>query len=177
MSHHGHTTRLSFDHKPYDIREELRIRAHGGFVYPNGRLMNNISVCRGIGDSYLSDMFSSYPFVSMVDLSAYGSNSADSTCMTASDDMLLIEEVDFKRRMSLAGGQSPGMMTSCDDMIVILGCDGVWDVVSDAQAGRLATSVIEAGGTCQTAADHIKDLAYSLGSDDNISVLVIRISV
>eukprot|EP00179_Madagascaria_erythrocladioides_P030488 CAMPEP_0198352978 /NCGR_PEP_ID=MMETSP1450-20131203/109493_1 /TAXON_ID=753684 ORGANISM="Madagascaria erythrocladiodes, Strain CCMP3234" /NCGR_SAMPLE_ID=MMETSP1450 /ASSEMBLY_ACC=CAM_ASM_001115 /LENGTH=122 /DNA_ID=CAMNT_0044059073 /DNA_START=10 /DNA_END=375 /DNA_ORIENTATION=+ len=56
---------------------------------------------------------------------------------------------------------------------LVLACDGVWDVVSDATAARLA---LDAGDDVELAACRIRDKAYSRASNDNISVLVVRLS-
>jgi serine/threonine protein phosphatase PrpC len=53
--------------------------------------------------------------------------------------------------------------------ILILACDGLWDVVSDSKAVKIALGC----STAQEAAKKLKDKAYNLRSRDNISVLVV----
>lgn len=55
--------------------------------------------------------------------------------------------------------------------VLILACDGLWDVVSDREAVIVAVSVPDAG----EAARRLRDFAFARGSDDNISVLVVRL--
>lgn len=54
--------------------------------------------------------------------------------------------------------------------LLILACDGLWDVVSDREAAIVALSTDDAG----QAAKRLRDFAFARGSDDNISVLVVR---
>merc|ERR1712000_253317 len=55
--------------------------------------------------------------------------------------------------------------------VLILACDGLWDVVTDREAAIVALSVADAGD----AARKLRDFAFARGSDDNISVLVVRL--
>lgn len=57
------------------------------------------------------------------------------------------------------------------DEFVILACDGVWDVLSNEQAVFLA----QAETSPSRAANRIREYAYSLGSTDNISVIVYQL--
>jgi serine/threonine protein phosphatase PrpC len=60
------------------------------------------------------------------------------------------------------------------DEFVILGCDGIWDVISDEQAVAL---VKEYGKrSFSMAAVALRDCAYSAGSTDNLSVLIINLA-
>jgi len=56
-----------------------------------------------------------------------------------------------------------------DDLCLIIACDGVWDTMNDEKAAFIAISESDA----QKAADKLKETAISLGSTDNISVLVL----
>lgn len=150
MFNRGRATRISYDHKPSDPREELRIRCHGDYVYPNLRLNNNISVCRGMGDHYIGTSFSCAPFVSILKLG----NLLD-YCVSSPMD---------------ADPKKPKLQDN--ELVIILACDGVWDVVSDQQAGAIVADVLAGGGTCEHAATVLRDMAFALGSDDNISVIV-----
>ena len=57
-----------------------------------------------------------------------------------------------------------------DDEFAILACDGVWDVLTSAQAVALVRGVRDPG----RAACVLRDYAHFLGSTDNISVVVLR---
>lgn len=56
-----------------------------------------------------------------------------------------------------------------DDDCLIIACDGVWDVISDAAAG----DIVRGMGAC-SAANVLRTAAFALGSKDNISTIVVR---
>jgi len=56
-----------------------------------------------------------------------------------------------------------------DDRALIIACDGLWDEVSDDEAVALLAG--ETDPFLQSA--KLRDMAYLLGSDDNISVAVV----
>ncbi|KAH0793840.1 protein phosphatase 2C [Histomonas meleagridis] len=59
-----------------------------------------------------------------------------------------------------------------EDAFVIIACDGVWDVMSDQEAVDLIASEIDP----LEAARKIRDRAFELSSEDNISVIVVFLS-
>lgn len=60
---------------------------------------------------------------------------------------------------------------TADDEFIIIACDGVWDVMSSEQAVHIALSE----STPSRAASRIREYAYSLGSSDNISVIIYQL--
>ncbi len=65
---------------------------------------------------------------------------------------------------------SAALPLSPEDSFVIIACDGVWDVLSDQEAVDIVRKEITKGPFW--AAQRLRDTAYLLGSDDNISVIV-----
>ena len=62
------------------------------------------------------------------------------------------------------------------DRMLVLACDGVWDVVSDDQACTVVReSLQQHGGNSTVAAAALRDWAYINGSNDNISVIVVSL--
>jgi Leucine-rich repeat (LRR) protein/serine/threonine protein phosphatase PrpC len=61
-------------------------------------------------------------------------------------------------------------ITDEDDSIIIA-CDGLWDVVSDA----VAATVVRKAVTAADAAVALKNFAIALGSKDNVSVIVVKL--
>jgi serine/threonine protein phosphatase PrpC len=59
-----------------------------------------------------------------------------------------------------------------NNSFLILACDGVWDKVSDEDAVNIVSCIPDP----QQAAAKLRDFAFSEGSDDNISVVVVRFS-
>eukprot|EP00038_Savillea_parva_P028295 m.64230 g.64230 ORF g.64230 m.64230 type:complete len:423 (+) comp8211_c0_seq1:292-1560(+) len=60
-----------------------------------------------------------------------------------------------------------------DDALVLLGCDGIWDVLSNQQAVDVAFKSMDAGEDPKAIAGSVVKLAYARGSTDNISVVAI----
>lgn len=58
------------------------------------------------------------------------------------------------------------------DEFIIMGCDGIWDYVSSQEAVRIVRSTLKYSDPFKSAA-MLRDAAYSHGSTDNISVIVI----
>ena len=59
-----------------------------------------------------------------------------------------------------------------DDEFIIIACDGIWDEVADEVAVKL---VRKEQGDVFRASCKLRDYAYILGSDDNISVIVVKL--
>lgn len=129
LSRKGQPLRLSRDHKPLNPDEEQRIRACGGWVTREGRVMGRLAVSRAFGDVEMAPSVSGEPHVT-------------ETPMTKDDEFLVI------------------------------GCDGIWDVLSDRLAVHVAAPV---AGTPRVAATKVRDAAYFNGSSDNISVIVVNL--
>ena len=62
-------------------------------------------------------------------------------------------------------------LTDEDDSIIIA-CDGVWDVIDD----EFAAKVVRESHSAQDAATTLRNFAFALSSNDNISVIVIKIN-
>lgn len=63
------------------------------------------------------------------------------------------------------------------DEFLILGCDGVWDVLNNQEAVDIVkTSLTETGGDLNVAAKKLIDEAFAKGSRDNISAIVVKLN-
>eukprot|EP01107_Rhizomastix_libera_P018159 TRINITY_DN9121_c0_g1_i1.p1 TRINITY_DN9121_c0_g1~~TRINITY_DN9121_c0_g1_i1.p1 ORF type:complete len:680 (+),score=199.24 TRINITY_DN9121_c0_g1_i1:241-2040(+) len=60
-----------------------------------------------------------------------------------------------------------------EDDFIIIGCDGVWDVLGNQQAVDTAKSA----SSLKEAAIMVKEMAYHLGSQDNISVEILQLKI
>jgi serine/threonine protein phosphatase PrpC len=58
-----------------------------------------------------------------------------------------------------------------NDDAVVVACDGLWDLVSDEDAAE----IVRKAETAADAAVALKNLAFALGSIDNISVIVVKL--
>ena len=56
---------------------------------------------------------------------------------------------------------------------IVVACDGIWDVLSDEEVMEIANS----GISSQEAADKIIEEAYDVGSNDNMTVIVIHLEL
>ena len=59
---------------------------------------------------------------------------------------------------------------------LILACDGVWDVVSDNTAARLAAAAFAKNSDVEQAAVQVRNKAFTRLSKDNISVLCVKLA-
>jgi len=55
---------------------------------------------------------------------------------------------------------------------VVVGCDGLWDVISDEECCGLVRKYAEEGGDKEEVARRLVDESLARGSTDNISVVV-----
>jgi len=62
------------------------------------------------------------------------------------------------------------LLQESKDFFLILACDGLWDKLSDEEATKIVSPISDP----EKAAARLRDIAYGEGSDDNISVIVIR---
>lgn len=61
------------------------------------------------------------------------------------------------------------------DEFVVLACDGVFDVISSQKAVDIVRGALRGGSTPDEAAKELAQAAYEEGSEDNISVVVVKI--
>jgi len=61
------------------------------------------------------------------------------------------------------------------EIFILLCCDGVWDELSDDQACSIVFKALKDGRGLHKASAVLRDYAYFLGSDDNITAMVIRV--
>lgn len=54
-----------------------------------------------------------------------------------------------------------------------MACDGLWEVVSDQEAVDIVNEMVKKYDV-EKAASKLRDIAYSRGSTDNITVMVVR---
>eukprot|EP00002_Diphylleia_rotans_P014606 TRINITY_DN2845_c0_g2_i1.p1 TRINITY_DN2845_c0_g2~~TRINITY_DN2845_c0_g2_i1.p1 ORF type:complete len:791 (+),score=104.72 TRINITY_DN2845_c0_g2_i1:91-2463(+) len=147
LSRGGEVIRLSKDHKPTEASEKARICSVGGFV-KDGRVNGVLSVARSLGDSFLHPVVSSEPYLTVTRLKLPGKSMPEPEG---------------------SGGHSG--MAVYDDFL-LLGCDGVWDVLSDYEAATIARFA-NFQQRPDLSAESVRNSAFRLGSADNISVIVI----
>eukprot|EP00040_Diaphanoeca_grandis_P005352 m.32498 g.32498 ORF g.32498 m.32498 type:complete len:407 (-) comp16653_c0_seq1:38-1258(-) len=59
------------------------------------------------------------------------------------------------------------------DQVLVVGCDGIWDVISNDQAMNFVVRQAKLGNSPQEIAEKMLDLCLKRGSSDNMSVIVV----
>jgi len=148
----GKAIRLTQDHKPNNPEEKKRIKKLGGKVVSGWgwftkvyRVNGILSVARALGDEDLQPFVSWEPTIQEIDLSSH-------------DRFLILGKL----------LQFP-FIDECITKTNSLGCDGVWDKVSD----KKAVSIVSKCKDPTKASEMLRDYAFKHGSTDNITVVVL----
>ncbi|KAG2374898.1 hypothetical protein C9374_010272 [Naegleria lovaniensis] len=175
--------RMTHDHKPTgDPSEILRIRNCGGYVI-NSRTMGTYGVARALGDWESRPFLSNEPYVNGCVLEQYVDSLQD-------DDTInqplkwFNHSIESNETMNNSPCTNINSTTNTiEKQIVILGCDGVWDVLSDQDAFEMAAMTAYSNWNHHNVKSNhensnkvscvIRDFAHSAGSTDNISAMVI----
>ena len=156
--------RLTFDHKSDNIDEINRIEKAGGFLLRN-RVLGIMAVARSLGDHGMKEYVIGRPFINTteIDLDKHltpinnsGSTSTSSISSLPSSDVFNSE-------------------------FVIVGCDGIWDVIEDQEAVDLVRRYVKNGSLRdgerqkykETAAKMLCQEALDRGTSDNVTILVV----
>ena len=152
---HPHHKALSDDHKPERESERARVEAAGGKVVKYGDCWR-VTTPEALEWEKLP-VFQKQKFSRPVQ-PAVARSFGDITLKAPRPLLISVPEITVRD-------------VTADDSCILLGCDGIWDVLSNQQAvdAALADSRTEPKGM---ASDVVK-LAYDRGSQDNISVVAI----
>lgn len=165
------------DHKPDSPTELLRINNAGGSVSNTSgcaRINWSLAMSRSLGDfSYKANealpphqqMVSSTPDVTVYERSFRSSSISSSTSIGGGGGS--------------SGGSSSGdskansaPVVCCTDTMLVLACDGLWDVCSSAEGVGRVSDVLALGETSvRLIAEELCDWALERGSTDNISCI------
>lgn len=157
FSRNGKEIPLSYDHKPDDEGEERRIRAAGGYV-AGGRVEGDLAVSRGLGDF----RFKHLPTV-LKNLSIDGDETMDDVMKPGDQKVSPIPDILLQTR------------NREQDEFVIVACDGIWDVRSNAECvEEVATMFDEGESNVGLVCEELLDTCLRLGSKDNMTALVIK---
>ncbi|KAF6260544.1 phosphatase 2C-like domain-containing protein [Scenedesmus sp. NREL 46B-D3] len=152
LSRHGKAIELTRDHKPQEPCERRRIELCGGYVCSEGRLCGELAVARAIGDFHLPQLKGGHCSSTAGGCSSDGGSS--SSPLTAEPEVT---------RHELAP----------TDEFVVLGCDGLWDVISSQRAVELARQRLREHNDPQRCAQELVAEALRMHSGDNVTVIVI----
>lgn len=122
---------------------------------PNGRVVGMLAVSRAFGDLDLQPFISADPYVDVIDI-------ADPP------DFLILVMPPPPNTLFSHPQQTGSHRTRRFPMQA---CDGVWDVISDEAACRIVASESD---DILKASMKLRDYAYLFGSQDNISVIIVK---
>lgn len=140
--------RLSEDHKPERPDETLRIRKAGGIVVHDEHTgIHRVARKKGMQRLFLSTS------------RAFGDLELKEPCkLVTAEPEIVVHELEQ------------------DDWAVVLGCDGVWGVLTDQAVADIVWREMSFGGKGPVeAAQQVAAEAESAGSTDNVTVLVMRL--
>ena len=147
---------LSFDHKPNHEVELARIQGAGGFVNHFGRVNGNLNLSRSIGDLKYKQVAYKTPAEQMI---------------TAEPDLVQVQLVLHKDDTD---EDDPDV-----DEFFILGCDGIWDCVTNQQAVDYVRNRIDTQRPTEIGA-HLLDEIISADprttqgiGGDNMTILIV----
>lgn len=181
---------LSFDHKPSNEGETKRIIAAGGSVTA-GKIDGVLAVSRGLGDFTFKDESTILPTKQKA--AAMKSSKPPTKQMKEKkkggfcgkkNDAGVIENPDKNNENTPASVQSK--VSSTPDFIVIdrdeenelflvAGCDGIFDVVSNQECGALVSTLFQEGERdVGYLVEEAIEICLRKGSMDNMSMLVIK---
>lgn len=150
-------TDLSVDHKPTLEQERRRIEHAGGIVSDDARVDNVLAVSRGLGD---------FNFKGCGSEQYIHQGRVPRTCKNSTlppDQKKVTSTPDIRRRPRRS-----------HDRVLIIACDGLWDVMSSKDGVVDALCQLQRGHTVQHTAQTLVDTAIRLGSRDNVSVIVVE---
>eukprot|EP01088_Endostelium_zonatum_P018086 TRINITY_DN566_c0_g1_i1.p1 TRINITY_DN566_c0_g1~~TRINITY_DN566_c0_g1_i1.p1 ORF type:complete len:333 (-),score=100.62 TRINITY_DN566_c0_g1_i1:38-973(-) len=156
--------RLSRDHKPDLPDETKRIEEAGGFVVQRPgnipRINGRLAVSRAFGDSDLGESVSASPFVSIFDLAKMRISFVDTAIENKGGEKDLAGKLHEDRH----------------DLFLILACDGLWDVFQDEEVAHWLYKHEGGKEDLNKVAEALVNAALKKGTQDNVSVIIIKLS-
>ena len=180
----GRPLSLTTDHTPYDNVERKWVEVSGGFIGEYGvlRVNGSLAVTRSLGDRPLITLLRREPSITLLDISSEGT--------VAPRNYHSHDTIDLRIAKVLTSHEARHQQAVCSLGIafLIVGSDGLWDVVHPFDAVMIVCEEIEKfGAATKSARDMHNDVfeqaakalaaeAYVRGSMDNIGVCVVQLS-
>lgn len=181
---------LSFDHKPSNEVETKRITAAGGSVTA-GKIDGVLAVSRGLGDFTFKDESTILPKKQKTSATMktfkppmkHTKEKKKGGFCGKTNDAIVVENPDKKENTPSA---IQNKVSSTPDFIVIdrdeenelflvAGCDGIFDVVSNQECGALVSTLFQEGERdVGYLVEEAIEICLRKGSMDNMSMLVIK---
>eukprot|EP01128_Nolandella_sp_AFSM9_P001890 TRINITY_DN12292_c0_g1_i1.p1 TRINITY_DN12292_c0_g1~~TRINITY_DN12292_c0_g1_i1.p1 ORF type:complete len:445 (-),score=42.55 TRINITY_DN12292_c0_g1_i1:63-1397(-) len=142
----GKSTRLTIDHSPVEPEEKERIEGAGGFIVSRTSKKGKVT-SRVNGVLAVSRTLGDFS----LGLKKFG--------VIAEPDVFQVDCADI---------------VSDPNSFIVLACDGLYETMTDDEVVDIATKYIaSAPGDVEGVAARLRDVSYSRGSNDNISVIVL----
>lgn len=128
---------LTLDHTPHSPSEAESVRIRGGWIDSNGsvpRVNGHLAVTRSLGDSFLGDVLSSLPDVLVLDILSQNDSDNDDYLVSSCDVL-------YANSLSIRNGSESALL------FLIIASDGLWDVLSSAEAIELVCDSLLANDT------------------------------
>lgn len=141
LATNGKTKEMSYDHKPFDNPERMRIEKAGGTVQFN-RVDGDLAVSRAFGD---------FQYKTSPELPA------EEQKVSPEPDIITHDRVDA-------------------DEFLLLACDGLYDVMSNAEATAFGRQILQEGeSNLVLMTEEMLDIALQKDSRDNISAIIVKL--
>ena len=150
----GKAVRLSEDHKPEREDETKRVKAAGGHVLKYGETWR-VTSSQALAWEQQKIKTGPRPIQPAVSRSFGDISLKQPRALLVSTPEITVRQLKPTDRM------------------LLLGCDGIWDVLSDDEAVALAAGALTDGESAKGVAGAVVTKAYAKGSTDNISAVVV----
>ena len=159
LRRNGRTLPLSFDHKPSELPERLRIHHANGFV--KGRRVNgDLAVSRAFGDFSYKQQQPPKPKKQPAQDS--NSTSTPSTLPQKPQKVVVLPDIMIYPRFEE------------EDEFMILACDGIWDVASSEQCAHFVQVLLQEGESdLGSVCEEILDTCLDRRSRDNMTIMLV----
>lgn len=159
----GRSLDITTEHRLYGrgatVQSEIqRVESVGGWV-EDGRVCGLLAVSRAFGDWELKEEGLDFFIRENVELGYLGEEDASAVHFTGSPVVATPDVTEIR-------------LTPSDEFIII-GTDGIWDVLNSATAVRLVRRQFKRGFNAQEISDYLCDLAIRRYTTDNVACVVI----
>jgi serine/threonine protein phosphatase PrpC len=165
----GIVEQLSRDHKPLLEEETRRIEQAGGSV-TLGRVDGELAVSRGLGDFEFKNNYAG-------ETNQKPATGSDDDTPITNDESSRQQKRDLAQRLKVS--PFPEVITAPrdpgSDRILVVACDGIWDVVSNDDCLDFIDTLFQEGETDMgLICEEVVDFCLEKGSRDNMTIIVVR---
>jgi serine/threonine protein phosphatase PrpC len=180
--------RLTVDHNCGNAGECDRIDRAGGFVFRN-RVVGVLAITRSIGDQILKPFVLAHPHICHATTRLHdrtgssASAGAPAPAAASHPPSAANNGIDKENRAAVPAGTGkaaaehgsavPTVSGSTTGDFLIVGCDGLWDVIDDQSAADFVADALRGGREPSGVASLLVQEALRRGTADNVSVAVV----